>query len=102
MLIYRRIKARFTILKHDGAGKVFGSTGRSFFIKHGIRSDILQHTKVKKHEVAVSNKYSSQNFTLFLTTMKDERGHHTTEGFYVVHIKHSLILMNRLYFAVTK
>lgn len=87
-------------MKHDSAGKVFGSTGRSFFIKHGIWSDILQHTKINIHEVTVLNKYSSQNLTFFLTTLKDERGHHTAEGFFVVHMKQNLILMNGLYFVV--
>lgn len=88
--IYEWIKARFPVLKDDSAGKVFGSTCRSFFIKHGIRSDILQHMKINKHKVAVSKEYSSQNFILFLTTMKDERGHHAADGLSVVHIKHNL------------
>jgi hypothetical protein len=51
---------------------------------------ILQHTKINKHKVAVSNKYSSQNFMLFLTTTKEERGHHAADGLFVVHIKHNL------------
>lgn len=71
MFIYIRIIARFPVLKDDSARNMFGSTCRSFFIERGRWSDILQHTKINKHKVAVLNKCSSQNFLLILTKTKD-------------------------------
>jgi len=45
-----------------------------FCIAHWGQSDILQHTKLKKHKLAIWSKILSQKAASFLTTRKGEEG----------------------------
>jgi hypothetical protein len=85
------LEAQYPFLKEDQqVGKVLCSICKSqFSIQHGGHSDILQHTKKRKHATAAETKSCSKKVTSYFTkeTITGECKHTAAEeGLFAVHI----------------
>jgi hypothetical protein len=98
------LKVEFPFLKEESGGgrrKVFCTFCRSSFsIEYGGQSEVLQHTKVKKHKLIESSKISSQKLTTFLQSKKDMSiqlrlaSKESVFAFQAVKHNHSFLLMD--------
>jgi hypothetical protein len=70
------LKAEFPFLKEESGGgrrKVFCTFCKpSFSIEHGGRSDVLQHTKVKKHNLLNQVEFPHRNSRRFFKVKRYE------------------------------
>jgi hypothetical protein len=90
------LKTEFSFLKEESGGgrrRVFCTFSRSSSsIEHGGRSDVLQHTKVKKNKLTESSIISSQKLTTFLQSKKytsEQLRLASEEGLFAFHaVKH--------------
>jgi hypothetical protein len=95
-------RAEYPFLKEDQqVGKVLCSICKSqFSIKHGGRSDILQHIEKRKHAIPAETKRCSKKEMYYFTEeiITDECKHITTEeglfAFYTVKHNHSFRSMD--------